>query len=147
MKSLIASCAVVLAACFSVNAFAQTGEATPGTSTPESVTMPGSGAIKMDGPCAKDRDLLCPGVAPGKDMHKCMRKNKSKVSKECKAKMADMKKAFKGMHEACHEDVEKFCGEVKPGKGAVRDCMKSHEDEVSQACKDELGKMKAKHGK
>ncbi|MEK2687626.1 cysteine rich repeat-containing protein [Bdellovibrio sp. GT3] len=145
MKSLIASCAFALTTCFAVSAFSQgAAEVTPAPTTTPDMSQPAHGAIK-DGPCMKDREALCPGVAPGKDMHKCMRKNKSKVSKECKAKMEDMKKSFKNIHEACHEDVEKFCSDVKPGKGAVIQCMKGHEDQVSQACKDQLAKVKDKH--
>ncbi|WP_413581398.1 cysteine rich repeat-containing protein [Bdellovibrio sp. HCB288] len=143
MKSLIVMCALALAASVS---YAQTpGAAAPPTNTAPEGTHDVVGTIKTEGPCMKDRELLCPGVAPGKDMHKCMRKNKSKVSKECKAKMEDMKKSFKNIHEACHEDVEKYCSDVKPGKGAVIQCMKGHEDEVSQACKDQLAKVKDKH--
>ncbi|WP_413294111.1 cysteine rich repeat-containing protein [Bdellovibrio sp. HCB185ZH] len=145
MKSMIALCAFAMTATFATVSFAQTPETAAPTTTP-SPSEPASGAIKT-GPCAKDMDLLCPGVTPGKDMHKCMKDNRKKVSKECKAKMADMKKAMKGVHEACHEDAEKFCGDVKPGKGAMMTCMKDHKDELNQACKDKIENMKAKHKK
>lgn len=39
---------------------------------------------------------------------------------------------------ACAPDAKKFCGDVKPGGGRVLKCMKSHEAELSPACKSEL---------
>ena len=36
----------------------------------------------------------------------------------------------------CAGDVKKFCGDVKPGRGAVARCMKAHEAELSAACRE-----------
>ncbi|UYL08270.1 cysteine rich repeat-containing protein [Bdellovibrio sp. SKB1291214] len=147
MKSLIALCAFTFAASFATVSYAQSPEATPpvpGATPAESDHT--SGAIKA-GPCAKDMDLLCPGVTPGPEMHKCMKDNRKKISKECKSKMGEMHKAMKGLHQACHEDAEKYCSDVEKGKGAVMKCMKEHKDELSQACKDKIENVKAKHGK
>src|SRR5258708_18757248 len=46
-------------------------------------------------------------------------------------------------HGACKADVQKFCANVTPGKGAIRDCLKQHEADLSQGCKDNIAKMKA----
>jgi hypothetical protein len=43
---------------------------------------------------------------------------------------------------ACKADVEKLCAGVKPGDGGIRDCMKQHEADLSQGCKDNIAKMK-----
>ncbi|MBI3546869.1 MAG: hypothetical protein HY081_09825 [Gammaproteobacteria bacterium] len=45
---------------------------------------------------------------------------------------------------ACAEDIKKFCGDVKPGKGQMHHCMAQHESELSPACKAEKQEMKAK---
>src|SRR5258708_6377532 len=45
---------------------------------------------------------------------------------------------------ACKEDVKKLCGDVKPGDGAIRDCMKAHEADLSQGCKDNMTEGKKK---
>jgi len=42
----------------------------------------------------------------------------------------------------CAGDVKKFCGDVKPGQGAIAKCMKAHEAEVSPACR-EISKARA----
>ncbi len=36
----------------------------------------------------------------------------------------------------CAADVKKFCGDVKPGQGAIAKCMKAHEAELSPACRE-----------
>jgi Cysteine rich repeat len=41
--------------------------------------------------------------------------------------------------EACKPDVAKFCSDVKSGGGRVIACMKQHQDELSQPCKDAIG--------
>jgi hypothetical protein len=38
----------------------------------------------------------------------------------------------------CASDARKFCGDVKPGKGAIAKCMKAHEAELSPACRDSM---------
>ncbi len=35
----------------------------------------------------------------------------------------------------CHDDIQKFCKDVKPGGGAIARCLKAHEAELSPACK------------
>ncbi|HBA59985.1 MAG TPA: hypothetical protein DCZ92_04030 [Elusimicrobia bacterium] len=37
---------------------------------------------------------------------------------------------------ACAEDTAKFCKDVKPGEGRVKACLKEHEKELSQACRE-----------
>lgn len=37
--------------------------------------------------------------------------------------------------EACAADVKKFCAEVKPGGGRVRDCLSQHVDQLSDSCR------------
>lgn len=36
---------------------------------------------------------------------------------------------------ACAADVQKFCATVERGKGAMRDCMRTNEQQLSDACK------------
>lgn len=103
---------------------------------------------QAENPCEQDMATLCGTVEPGEGrMMKCMMENKDKLSPACKEHRAKMKAAMKGVKEACHDDFEKYCSDVKPGKGRGMKCMKEHKDEVSQACKDEMAKMKHKKGK
>ena len=54
--------------------------------------------------------------------------------------------AEKGEHHdgPCKEDFQKFCKDVKPGEGAIMKCMKGHEADFSQGCKDFQAQMKGK---
>ncbi len=45
----------------------------------------------------------------------------------------------------CKEDAQKLCKDEKVGQGLVR-CLKAHEAELSQGCKDHLAKVKEKVG-
>jgi hypothetical protein len=36
---------------------------------------------------------------------------------------------------ACAADVQKFCANIERAKGALRGCIKAHENELSEACK------------
>ena len=36
---------------------------------------------------------------------------------------------------ACGADVQKFCANVERGKGALRTCLESHQNDLSAACK------------
>jgi hypothetical protein len=101
---------------------------------------------KGDGPCAKDREALCGGIEPGEGrMMKCMKDNEEKLSSECKAHRSERKEAMKGIHEACHEDMEKFCSSEKKGRDRMK-CMKKHKDEFSTSCKEEMAKHKKDRG-
>ena len=42
---------------------------------------------------------------------------------------------MKEAREECKEDAQKFCKDIKPGHGRVIACLKSHESELSEACK------------
>ncbi len=42
----------------------------------------------------------------------------------------------------CDQDVAKFCKNIQPGGGGIIQCLKDHENDVSQACKEDLSRMK-----
>lgn len=47
----------------------------------------------------------------------------------------------------CAADVAKFCKDVKPGEGRIAACLKEHEKDLSQACKDRKALAAEKRGK
>jgi Cysteine rich repeat. len=94
--------------------------------------------------CKADRERLCKDV-PREGMHECMKKNEDKLSPGCKAFKAQKREQFKAMREACRSDREKFCGTIghdKSDKGKVRECMKSHENELSASCREKIDVLK-----
>ena len=41
----------------------------------------------------------------------------------------------------CAADIKAKCAEVKPGGGRIKDCVKTHEAEFSDACKARLARV------
>ncbi len=99
--------------------------------------------------CREDMTKFCKDIQPGEGrMLECMKKHEGELSAECKSMMASkkehMKRRMHSAHEACQADVEKFCKDVAPGKGRIMECLKSHESELSAACKEAHSKMQSK---
>ena len=46
-----------------------------------------------------------------------------------------MKQARAKRRAACAADVQKFCGDIEPGKGGRQRCLRSHRAEISPECK------------
>ena len=42
---------------------------------------------------------------------------------------------FSKVREACRADIARFCGDVKPGGGRIRECLKAHAADLSDGCK------------
>ena len=93
------------------------------------------------GPCAEDAKKLCPNMR-GQALGDCMKKNQDKVSAECKAQKDRANK----IRENCKGDAEKFCKDVKPGKGRLHGCLKKNEAQLSAACKDAMASAPAGKG-
>ena len=52
-----------------------------------------------------------------------------------KARSPAMKQARAKRRAACSADLQKFCGEIEPGKGGRQKCLRSHRAEISPECK------------
>jgi hypothetical protein len=103
------------------------------------------------GACAADAQKLCPDAKTAKERMQCLQSHETELSQGCKDLRTHMgqlgaKSAEKRaqMRDACKGDAETLCKDVKPGGGAVLQCLKSHETELSTACKDTLPKGKGK---
>ena len=92
-------------------------------------------------PCAEDAARLCKDMQKGEGrIANCLREHKDELSPACKNNIAKAKKEGKGMKEACHEDAKNLCKDVKPGEGRIVQCLKQHEGELSQACKEQMAR-------
>ena len=43
---------------------------------------------------------------------------------------------------ACRADVQRLCGDVQPGSGARRECLRQHQSELSPQCQERIGQMR-----
>ena len=93
--------------------------------------------MKMGGPCKADRMKHCSHTMGdhGK-MLQCMNEHEKDLSAECREHKNAMNADMKSAHAACMQDINKFCNDVKPGQGRMRDCLKKHQSEISSTCKD-----------
>ena len=124
MKIVLMAFALVTS--FSVFAFADTAiKGAP----------PAGAGMAMHGACKADATKLCPGMEAGSGLFKCMHEKEAQVSTECKAKMAEGHAKMQAAKDACKDDVQKFCKDVKEGGGRIIQCMKAHEAELSAECK------------
>jgi hypothetical protein len=46
--------------------------------------------------------------------------------------------AAKAVLGACKPDIAHFCGQVPPGQGRIKACMKEHLPELSEPCKEAM---------
>ena len=52
---------------------------------------------------------------------------------------------FAKVREACHEDVDRLCKDVKSGEGRIRECLRAHRDELSAGCQAAIREARAHH--
>jgi hypothetical protein len=95
--------------------------------------------------CEADVQKLCPDTKPGRERHDCMMQHKDQVSAECKEffgkrmeRREERREGRREAMEACREDAQRLCKEVKKGHGAVLECLRQHDKDISPACAAEL---------
>jgi len=106
-----------------------------------------TGASAEEGarPCKEDAAKLCKDVKPGDGaVAKCLHEHSSQVSPACKENMEKAKQRVHEFKEACKDDAQKHCKDVKPGEGRVVQCLKKHESELAPACKTAMDQPKGK---
>jgi Cysteine rich repeat len=100
-------------------------------------------AAKGEGPCAEDAKKFCAGMQPGGGrIAKCMKEHETELSPACQSRMAAAKERLEQVKEECKGDAEKFCNGIKPGKGRILSCLKSHQAELAPACAAEFNRAK-----
>ena len=52
--------------------------------------------------------------------------------------MAQMRPGAQAVLKACKPDIARFCSQVPPGQGRIKECMKEHLPELSEPCKEGL---------
>jgi hypothetical protein len=89
------------------------------------------------GPCRDDREKFCKDVKPGQGrIIKCLNEHESELSATCKEHLAMMKEKMAEFKKACGDDSKKYCKKNRPGKGRIIRCLKEHETELSDPCKE-----------
>jgi hypothetical protein len=103
----------------------------------------GAQGRKGDGPCAADAKKFCGEVKPGgARVAKCMKSHEAELSPACQAEMKRVEERVEQVREECKADAEKFCKGIRPGRGRILACLKSHQSELAPACAAEFNRAK-----
>ena len=87
-------------------------------------------------PCAEEVEKFCKGVPPGEGrVAECLNKREKELSAECSEKVAEVRKKLEEAHEACADDIKRFCSDIEPGTGRLAKCLREHETELSPLCR------------
>jgi LysR family transcriptional activator of nhaA len=100
-----------------------------------------TGMARADGKaCEPDVQKFCSETKKGEgQVMSCLKAHGPDLSDPCKAEIRAQRKQIhekmKQLNEVCGADRQKFCGDVKPGAGRIKNCMADHESELSGACR------------
>jgi hypothetical protein len=93
--------------------------------------------------CEKEITNYCSQVTPGDGrLLACFYAHGDKISGSCEyalytaaGDLEQFAEAITYLATECHDDLLKYCGEVKMGEGRVGTCLLEHQMEVTEACK------------
>jgi hypothetical protein len=95
--------------------------------------------------CQQDIQLQCDRVQPGGGrVLACLKEHEKDVSTNCKVILQMAKEAVQKLSAACNPDIEQFCMNTPKGQGAIVNCLRNHQKELSPGCKDAFAKAKEK---
>jgi hypothetical protein len=91
--------------------------------------------VDRKGPCRADVEKFCQDSKGGGRVWKCLKSHEGELSQACIDHMSATKEKMKGFSAACKEDKKKFCKDIRAGKGRIISCLKKHEQELSEGCR------------
>jgi hypothetical protein len=105
----------------------------------------GSASAQTKNPCAQNAAKFCKDVKPGGGrLAKCLKEHEKDLSPQCKESMEAARAKAKEAHEACTDDIQKLCKEVKPGGGRIVKCLRENEKQLSPECREKLVQKRAR---
>lgn len=109
------------------------------------LSLIGSPAIARQA-CETDIQKYCGAEKGYRSVGHCLRQNADQLSPACLQDL-DQRKAANQLRRkerreknklACSADVQNFCSHVEKGRGKVMACLKEHEAQLSEACKNRI---------
>jgi len=116
------------------------GEAKPAPqAAPKAMPPMGRGA---QGPCHADVQKHCADqMGKPQGVSQCLSGHMDDLAPACREQMqrrAKWTESADRMKAACGEEAKKFCPDAQPGGGRVVRCLREHESELSDTCKQAL---------
>ena len=95
------------------------------------------GARAADDACQADVERLCAGIPKGGGrIAACLKANEAQVSPACKQELASVRRKVKEVGEACADDIQSLCADVKPGAGNVLRCLNASYFSLTPGCQE-----------
>ena len=109
---------------------------------------------KLETACRTELETYCLKVVPGnKRGLACIYAHSDKLSHPCEMALyeaaGELQNAMTNLEafaRSCHEDMEKFCSSVEPGKGRILACLADNHQEVSERCNEFLDRAQGDLG-
>lgn len=100
--------------------------------------------------CEVELKTYCADVTPGEGrMLACIYAHNDKLSGRCEYALYDAASQLEAMLAGlqhvvgeCGDDLQKYCGDVKPGEGRIIDCMKKNKKKLSKKCTQAVNDVK-----
>jgi hypothetical protein len=104
-------------------------------------------AQRGQGPCRDDIQKFCAGVQRGGGRFRdCLLQHEAELTPACQQHLQQMKARVSAWRQACEGDAQKFCNGVAPGRGGIVKCLREHQNDLTQACKDQLAQGRGPRG-
>jgi len=92
--------------------------------------------------CEVELKTYCSDVTPGEGrVLACLYAREDKLSGRCQyalyqtsSELERLVAAIQHVAGECGDDLQKYCGDVKPGEGRIIDCMRKNEKNLSKKC-------------
>jgi hypothetical protein len=98
--------------------------------------------------CREDVRQLCPDVrAGGGKIAACLQSQIDKVSPGCRTAMEEAKQKIRQAVDACRDDMQTFCPDIKPGSARIARCLKKNVESLTPDCRQVVERGASKMGK
>ena len=86
--------------------------------------------------CEEDRQKFCNGYSADNPMRLyCLKRNETQIKPSCKSTLRTVPGSEVEFYDTCVEEVEKFCADVRPGKGRILKCLKANSKDLEFECR------------
>jgi hypothetical protein len=100
-------------------------------------------AFAQGDPCAEDVQRRCRDVPRSGRLMACLRQHRAALAPACAEHLQARQAWVQAIRQACQSEVQRWCQDVKPGRGALAKCLRAHDSELTAACRDALGQARA----
>lgn len=96
-------------------------------------------------PCVEDIEKYCKDIKPCEGhILSCLKEHEPNVSAECRKKIEELNRKIEDVKGNCGKDIGRFCKDIQPGGGRIAKCLREHNQELSEECREKCEIVKEK---